>query len=511
MDNEQFIQSIEYIYSFYKNQKSQLDKLDKIKNWFLEIQTSPKDSKTLLITGNTGIGKCLDKNTKILLENGFLTYLYNVNIGDFIMDPFGKSRKVLAITRGFVQGYYKITYSSIKYSYSVTPNHYLYLFNSEKNLCETVLVSNFFFLSPIVKSIYKGIDTIGKLYDLTIEYIQKSMEYIGIEVENNLVVLENSIITHNSNITNIFVKDCGFDIIDIGKLFDLYDTNSTYSSKEFVSKIVKQKNVNKFDGISKNKLLLIDSLEEYATIHKTIIRDLTENLENLKMPIVIVCGRKAFYDLEKKVKLKLKKISFSIELENPNNTTITNYLKTYVFKSGNYIDINKLINYCRGDLRNLNNMIKFQKLGLQSFQVNTLTSFADEINLNYKDVDLEFENTIKSISSSNISHCLIQCETDSFIFGMLTYQNYIYNPVKASSPDEKQANRKKITNSICFADSIEKIIFKYQQWNLLDTYIFFSTIYPWKLLETPKKILPSNTLQKFMNTKKRNKRYDLLF
>jgi hypothetical protein len=499
---EKSIQSIEYIYSFYKHQKGQLDKLDKIKNWFVEIQSHPKDSKTLLITGNTGIGKCLDKNTKILSANGSLTNLYHINIGDYVLDPFNKVRKVLAITKGVVYGYYKITHNSIKFSYNTTPNHFLYLFNIRKNSIEIISASQFFLLKK--KSIYKGIDRNRKLFDLTIEFIKESMEYIGIEVENNLVVLENSIITHNSNITSIFINNCGFDVIDIGKLFDLYDTNSTYSSREFVTKIVKQKNVNKFDGISKNKLLLIDSLEEYATIHKTIIRDLIENLENLKMPIVIVCGRKAFDDLEKKVKAKLKKISYLIELETPNSTTITNYLKTYVFKKETTIDFNKLINYCGGDLRNLNNMIEFQKLGLDLFQVNS--SFVDEINSNYKDIDLEFENSIKSISSSNISECLLKCESEPFIFGMLTYQNYIYNLVKSNG-----LNKKEITNSICFADSIEKIIFKYQQWNLLDTYIFFSTIYPWKLLEKPKKILPSNTLQKFMNTKKRNKRYDLLF
>ena len=64
---------------------------------------------------------------------------------------------------------------------------------------------------------------------------------------------------------------------------------------------------------------------------------------------------------------------------------------------------------------------------------------------------------------------------------------------------------------ICHADYLEKKLFKYQQWDLLEVYSYFSTIYPWKQLETPKNIHSSCTLQKYMNTKKKNRKFTLDF
>ena len=55
-----------------------------------------------------------------------------------------------------------------------------------------------------------------------------------------------------------FIKKCTYNVINIGKLFDIYDNSNIYSIKDFIPKLLKQKNV---CDISTQKLLLIDSLE----------------------------------------------------------------------------------------------------------------------------------------------------------------------------------------------------------------------------------------------------------
>lgn len=505
------INTIEYIYDFYKNQKTQIEKINKIKNWFIEIEKSPKKSNVLLVTGYTGIGKCLNSSSKILLNSGFLTDLYNINIGDYVLDHLNTPRKVLKLCRGIVYGYYKIKHKSINYSYDITPNHNLYLYNTIKHSVEIILADNFYTLSE--KSIYKGINTKNELFDLEIEFVNSKLDYIGITVENNIIVLQNDIITHNSNIINIFLQETmfktKFDVLEMGRLFEVFENNTNYTTKDFINKIVKQKNVNKFDFNMpcKNKLILMDSFEEYFNIHKNILRDFVDKIEFLNMPIIIVSTTNYFNDIEKKIKNKLLKISLSVDLDKPNNTTIGYYLK-HILKLGiDEKNILRLINFCQGDLRNLNNMIEFQKIGIDLFCKNDVFL---NINDNYKDLDIEFDNTLTKIKTLSVSEAFNQCSTEHLIFGMLTYQNYIYNDLDKSR-DINFYNKKYISDQICFADKIEKVLFKTQQWCLLNTYIFFSTIYPWKLLEQPKKILPSNTLQKFMNTKKRNKKYNLLF
>jgi predicted ATPase len=95
-----------------------------------------------------------------------------------------------------------------------------------------------------------------------------------------------------------FLKKCTYDILDIGKLFDIYESTNIYSIKDFIPKLLKQKNVS---DVSNKKLLVIDSLEEFIVIQKTIIRDIIESLDTIGMPILLVSERASFDTLEKKV------------------------------------------------------------------------------------------------------------------------------------------------------------------------------------------------------------------
>jgi DNA polymerase III delta prime subunit len=504
--------SIEYIYEFYKNQPSQLSNINSINEWFIQlekvkynkhIKTENKKNKkpistanVLLIVGNTGIGKCLDKNTLVLIDIDIYKPINSLNIGDVVLDPFGKKRLITHICYGITESYYYIKYTDT-ISYRVTSNHQLVLYNTKTSLLEYIRAESFYNLSFIHKEIYRGIDIIGNKYDINIDLIINKLEYIGITVENELFVIENGIITHNSNLVNNFLSKCSYDILDIGKLFEIYENSNIYSIKDFIPKILKQKHVT---DVWNKKLLLIDSLDEFMVIQKTIIRDIIESVDTLDIPIIIVCDRNGFDILEKKMITKLKKEALIIHLENPNRETLINYINTN-YKNNVHLksieNVDKIIEYSKGDIRNLNNMIQFYNIMGQTNLNN--------IEYQYKDYILDTDKSIIEFNENNITDCFHRCESDPFIFGMLTYENYIHSKIKDG------CNIKNVISMICYADYLEKKLFKYQQWDLLEVYSYYSTIYPWKQLEKPKNILSSSTLQKYMNTKKRNRKNTMDF
>jgi hypothetical protein len=232
-------------------------------------------------------------------------------------------------------------------------------------------------------------------------------------------------------------------------------------------------------------------------IQKTIIRDIIESIDTINIPIVIVSSRLGFDNLEKKMLTKLKKEATIIEFETPNESTLRTYIQKNSIINNSTEHINKLIGYCNGDLRNLNSILYFLKiLSIEGVDFNEYGQ---------KDCILDTDKAIIEFNNNNISDCFHRCESDPFIFGMLTYENYIHYKPKEG------CNIKNIISMICHADYLEKKLFKYQQWDLLEVYSYFSTIYPWKQLEKPKDILSSSTLQKYMNTKKRNRKFTLDF
>lgn len=540
--------SIENIYKFYKNQQSQLKNLDNIKEWFVQLEvikrdklnkekhesldvmetsakskskpkikakSTPKKQKpkekanVLLITGNTGVGKCVARDTNVLTLEGTYKPIKLVEPGEYILDPLGSPRMVQRICHGISEMYYNIIYSNYIncFSYRVTKNHLLVLRNTIDNTI-SYCYPHEFLKSPLQERLsYVGIDINGIEYTVYIEAVCKEFEYVGITVENEIFVIDNGIITHNSDIVSTFLKDCTYDILDMGKLLDIYESTNIYSIKDFIPKLLKQKNVS---DVNNKKLLVIDSLEESFVVQKTVLRDVIENLEFLDMPLVIVSETNSFENLEKKVLAKLKKDCKIVELENPNRETlkqhIINYLNLDTIKCqslalhGNGEIIEKMMAMCNGDLRYLNNMLHFYKL-----EVNDKTNTNTNINNQKRDFIMDTESSLLEFSEGIINEVFIRTEMDPFVFGMLTYENYVNCQTKSGY------SKKNIINSICYADYVEKKLFKYQQWDLLEVYTFCSTIYPWKQLEPPNKIQSSCTLQKYMNTKKKNRKPVLEF
>ena len=310
-----------------------------------------------------------------------------------------------------------------------------------------------------------------------------------------LVVVGSTGIGKSFLVKHFITHHCTFGILDIGKLFDIYEHTNVYSIKDFIPKILKQKDVS---DIFTRKLLLIDSLEEYFAIQKTIIRDVIDQIDTLQMPVVIVCEKGHFDNLEKKMLAKLTKEATIVMLEPPNAETMRAFVATAtaaadsVQTAAHTEALDMLMARSNGDLRHVSNMLSFP-LTQQLHNSKEYVLGVEQALLNDFATDNDNDN-------GDLTHSFNCCATEPFIFGMLTYENYIHCQVKAGG------SKKAIIEAICAADHLEKTLFKIQQWELLEVYSFFSTIYPWKQLEKPASIRSSSTLQKFMNTKKKHRK-----
>jgi hypothetical protein len=296
-----------------------------------------------------------------------------------------------------------------------------------------------------------------------------------------LVVVGSTGIGKSFLVKYFLTHHCTHGILDIGKLFEIYEHTNVYSIKDFIPKILKQKDVS---DLSNRKMLVIDSLEEYFAIQKTIIRDVIDQIDSLQMPVVIVCEKGHFDNLEKKMLAKLTKEALVVSLEPPNGDTMRAYVETHMDYTGDMASLEVLLAQSNGDLRHVGNMLSFPLVQQQHNSKEYVLGVEQALLNNFEDLSQSF-------------NC---CATEPFIFGMLTYENYVHCPVKAGR------DKKAIIEAICAADHLEKTLFKIQQWELLEVYSFLSTIYPWKQLETPGSIRSSSTLQKFMNTKKKHRK-----
>ena len=95
------------------------------------IQVARGKSNSLIITGDAGVGKCHGKGTKILMYDGSIKNVEDIEVGEFLMGNDSKPRKVLSLGRG------KDTIYEIKSKgwdrFTVNSEHILVLRNRKKS------------------------------------------------------------------------------------------------------------------------------------------------------------------------------------------------------------------------------------------------------------------------------------------------------------------------------------------------------------------------------------------
>lgn len=65
-----------------------------------QVSDGAQATDTVAFVGRPGVGKCLAKNTKVLMYDGSIEYSQNVLLGDKLMGPDSKVRRVKAVTTG---------------------------------------------------------------------------------------------------------------------------------------------------------------------------------------------------------------------------------------------------------------------------------------------------------------------------------------------------------------------------------------------------------------------------
>ena len=98
-------------------------------NWRLLMRNILTGTNTMMI-GPTGTGKCLGKDTPVLMYDGSIKMVQDVKTGDMLMGPDSKPRKVLSTTSG-QEELYRITPSKGD-SWVCNKSHILSLVRTEK-------------------------------------------------------------------------------------------------------------------------------------------------------------------------------------------------------------------------------------------------------------------------------------------------------------------------------------------------------------------------------------------
>lgn len=110
---------------------------DKIKEW-----VQMKEFPHLLLSGNPGTGKCLEKGTEVLMFDGSIRKVEDIQENDLVMGPDSNPRLVVGLANG-ISELYKITLSNGD-SYTVNDAHIISLKSNNDNTIKNINVKEFY-------------------------------------------------------------------------------------------------------------------------------------------------------------------------------------------------------------------------------------------------------------------------------------------------------------------------------------------------------------------------------
>jgi replicative DNA helicase len=96
-----------------------------------DVWRGMRDGNLIVISGDTGVGKCHAKGTKVLMYNGTLKKVEDIKIGDKLMGPDSTPRTVLKLARGR-EKMWKVEPKKGAENFVVNRNHLLHLKKNTK-------------------------------------------------------------------------------------------------------------------------------------------------------------------------------------------------------------------------------------------------------------------------------------------------------------------------------------------------------------------------------------------
>jgi superfamily II DNA or RNA helicase len=120
--------------------KVYMDHVQKEKGQIEKGQTSMSFTGGGILQVPCGRGKCLGKNTPVLMYNGIVKYVQNIKVGDLIMGDDSTPRRVLTLAHGLEQMYRVATHLNIEDDYWVNESHILSLKTKEGRVVDISVV-----------------------------------------------------------------------------------------------------------------------------------------------------------------------------------------------------------------------------------------------------------------------------------------------------------------------------------------------------------------------------------
>jgi len=164
----------------------------------------------LHIAGAAGQGKCLGKNTPVLMADGSTKFVQDVVVGDQLLGPDGKARNILSTCFGREDLYEINPLDSEATAYVVNGSHILSFMTSEGEIKN--LVTEEVYSTHLVDGAYQGWRVPGVLkgdltaqrYKLTIRKLEVG-DYYGFTLDgDHLFMLGDFTVTHNTEMTKLF-------------------------------------------------------------------------------------------------------------------------------------------------------------------------------------------------------------------------------------------------------------------------------------------------------------------
>lgn len=166
-----------------------------------------QNTDLIIIAGRPAMGKCLGKNTPIIMFDGKIKMSQEIEVGDFLMGPDSNPRKVTSLARGREMMYWVRQKRGI--DYKVNESHILSLKASKNNSIyykkgeiRNVSVKDFISLSNRIKDKLKGWKTSSSI--LTSIDVEKDIidDYYGFTIDgpDGLFLLGDTTVTHNTDL-----------------------------------------------------------------------------------------------------------------------------------------------------------------------------------------------------------------------------------------------------------------------------------------------------------------------
>ena len=238
-----------------------------------------------------------------------------------------------------------------------------------------------------------------------------------------------------------------------------------------------------FNKKKKKKVILMDEIDGMNNGDKGGINSLIKLIRPKKTkkqkkenfsynPIICISN----YKIDKKIK-ELIKVCNTFELKTPNKLQINNIINNCM-PNLDLKEINKIENYCQGDLKKISNMIKIHNLDNNFFKNDKFDDLFQK--KNYNDDTKKTTQLLFNEKFSLSEHSSVINETDRTSIGLLWHENIIdtIDSIKSNKKIDFYINQ---LNNICFADYIDRITFQNQIWQFNEMSSLIKTFYNHKL------------------------------